>query len=118
MTITKPDMKDAIMITLEKPVLAALLVNATHEVDMGEGRKATIYYETDRLAHMRRPDGVVISGDWLLLDDGYAIEWRGGPAATWSLNAAPGRIGYVDAEGNDRGTVTSIAFGNSANLPG
>jgi hypothetical protein len=111
-------MKGTIMITLEKPVLAALLVNATHEIDMGQGRQATIYYETDRLAHMRRPDGVVMTGDWSLLDDGYAIEWRGGPAATWTLKATPGRIGYVDAEGNDRGAVKSIAFGNSANLPG
>lgn len=111
-------MKGTIMITLEKPILAALLVNATHEIDMGEGRQATIYYETDRLAHMRRPDGVIMTGDWSLLDDGYAIEWRGGPAATWKLSAGPGRIGYVDAEGNDRGAVKSIAFGNNANLPG
>ena len=103
---------------LEKPVLAALLVNATHEVDMGDGRRATIYYETEHLAHMRRPDGVVMTGDWSLLDDGYAIEWRGGPAATWKLSARPGRIGYVDAEGNDRGAVTAIGFGNTANLPG
>lgn len=106
------------MITLEKPVLAALLVNATHEIDMGDGRRATIDYETEHLAHMRRPDGVVMTGDWSLLDDGYAIEWRGGPAAHWKLNAGPGRIGYVDSEGNDRGAITSIGFGNTANLPG
>jgi hypothetical protein len=106
------------MIILEKPVLNALLVNATHEIDMGEGRQATIYYETERLAHMRRPDGVVMTGDLSLLDDGYAIEWRGGPAATWTLKAGPGRIGYVDAKGDLRGTVKSIVFGNTANLPG
>lgn len=106
------------MITLEKPVLEALLVNATHEIDMGDGRRATIYYQTEQLAHMRRPDGVVMTGDWSLLDDGYAITWRGGPAATWKLRAGPGRIGYVDAEGNDRGAVTSIGFGNTADLPG
>jgi hypothetical protein len=106
------------MVTLEKPVLAALLVNATHEIDMGDGRQATIYYETERLAHMRRPDGVVMTGDWSLLDDGYAIEWRGGPSATWTLKADTGRIGYVDANGDLRGAVKSIAFGNTANLPG
>ena len=106
------------MIILEKPVLAALLVNATHEIDMGDGRYATIYYETEHLAHMRRPDGVVMTGDWLLLDDGYAIEWRGGPSATWTLKADTGRIGYIDANGDLRGAVKSIAFGNTANLPG
>ncbi|MCB1445331.1 MAG: hypothetical protein KDJ87_05885 [Rhizobiaceae bacterium] len=106
------------MITFEKSVLSSLLVNATHDIDMGENGRATIYYETDRLAHMRRPDGVVMSGDWSLLDDGYAIAWRGGPVARWRLKAAPGRISYVDAEGRERGAVRSISFGNTACLPG
>lgn len=110
-------MKGTVMITLESPVLAALLVNATHEIDMGDGRQATIYYETETLAHMRRPDGVVMTGDWSILDDGYAIAWRGGPSATWALRAETGRIAYVDAAGNDRGTVRSIAYGNTAALP-
>jgi hypothetical protein len=106
------------MITLEKPVLAALLVNATHDIDMGEGQTATIYYETETLAHMRRPDGGVMTGDWALEADGYAIRWRNGPAARWTLTAEPGRIGYVDAEGNDRGAIRAITYGNPASLPG
>ena len=105
------------MFILEKPVLAALLVNATHEIDMGEGRQATIYYETEMLAHMRLPGGVTMTGDWSLLDEGYSVAWRDGPSASWTLKAGPGRIGYFDIDGNDRGTVRSISFGNTAGLP-
>lgn len=105
------------MLTLEKPMLETLLVQTTHEIDMGEGRLATIYYETETLAHMRRPDGVVMTGDWTLRDDGYDISWRGGPDARWTLKAEPGRIAYVDSAGQDRGVIRSIAFGNSAALP-
>jgi hypothetical protein len=104
------------MLTLEKPVLAALLVHATHEIDVGEGRQATIYYETESRAYMRRPDGIVMTGDWRLLDDGYAIEWHDGPSATWTLKAATGRISYFDADGADRGTVQTIAFGPNASF--
>lgn len=99
------------MLTLQRPVLSALLVGATHEIDMGEGRQATIYYETENRAHMRRPDGAVMTGDWSLLDDGYAIEWRNGPSATWTLKAGPGHIGYFDKQGQERGSVRSITFG-------
>ncbi len=103
--------------TLERPVLAALLINATHEIDMDNGRRATIYYETETLAHMRRPDGVVMTGDWSLCDDGYVIAWRDGPTASWTIKADPGRITYFDADGNDRGSVRSIVYGNAAVLP-
>lgn len=102
------------MMTLEKPVLAAILIRTTHEVDLGEGRQATIYYETEDRAHMRLPDGVTMTGDWHLLDDGYAIEWQNGPSGRWTLKAMPGRISYFDTEGKDRGTVRAITFGPNA----
>ena len=102
------------MMTLERPMLAAILVHTTHEIDMGEGRQATIYYESENRAHMRRPDGVVMTGSWRLLDDGYAIDWQNGPSATWMLKAAPGRISYFDMEGKDRGAVRAITFGPNA----
>lgn len=105
------------MITLEKPVLSAILVNTTHEIDMGEGRIAAIYYETDSRAYMKRPDGVIMTGQWKLLDDGYAIDWKDGPSARWTLRAAPGRIGYFDQAGDDRGTVASISFGSAGKVP-
>lgn len=102
------------MHTLEKPTLAALLINATHEIDMGEGRHASIYYETESRARMRLPGGLIMSGEWRLLEDGYAVDWQNGPSATWKLAAGPGCIAYIDAEGKERGTVKAITYGANA----
>jgi hypothetical protein len=104
------------MPTFKKPELAALLVRTTHHVDTGDGKRATIYYESEHRAHMRRPDGVVMTGDWSLLDDGYRVDWQGGPSGTWALRAEPGRISYIDAEGQERGTVQAIEFGHNASF--
>ena len=103
------------MAFLEKAVLAALMTNATHYVDIG-GKAAIIYYENETTAHMRLPDGTRYSGKWTLAADGYHVAWHNGPEADWKLSHAPGRIGYVDATGKDHGPVTRIVYGDPENL--
>lgn len=105
------------MITLEKPILSALLINATHDIDMGEGRIARMAFRAADKAYMRRPDGTVTTGTWQMLDDGYAVKWISGPSARWRLSIQPGRIAYVDPEGVERGVVTAISFGKTDASP-
>ena len=102
---------------LTKPVLAALMINATHYVDIGAPTDAVIYYESNTLAHMVLPDGTALSGTWALTEEGYHVAWTDGPEGSWRLSHRPGRIGYVDATGKDFGPVTRIAYGNPEELP-
>ena len=104
------------MAFLENAVLAALMVNATHYVDIGGNTAAVIYYENATTAHMRLPDGKTFSGQWKLADDGYHVAWTNGPQGDWKLSYSPGRIGYVDATGKDHGPVTRIVYGDPEQL--
>lgn len=102
---------------LSKSVLAAMMINATHYVDIGAETDAVIYYETESVAHMVLPDGTALSGAWKLTNQGYHVAWTGGPEGDWRLSHAPGRIGYVDGTGKDFGPVTRIVYGNPEALP-
>lgn len=97
--------------------LAVLMVGATHYIDIGAPQDATIYYESNTVAHMVLPDGTAFSGDWQMTETGYHVAWREGPSGEWKLNYAPGRIGYVNGEGEELGTISRIQFGNPENLP-
>ena len=97
--------------------LAVLLTGATHYVDIGAPKDALIYYQSPTQAHMVLPDGTAFSGEWQLTDDGYHVAWHDGPAGNWRLNYQPGRIGYVNGEGEELGTISSVVFGNPENVP-
>lgn len=103
---------------LSQATLAVIMVGATHYVDIGAPKDAVIYYESATEAHMVLPDGVSFSGAWRFTDQGYHVDWRDGPSGDWTLSYAPGRIGYVNGEGEELGTITRIVFGNAENLPG
>ncbi|MCG6857042.1 MAG: hypothetical protein LJE67_03155 [Salaquimonas sp.] len=105
------------MAKLDEPALAAIMVGATHVLDL-DGKEAVIYYQDADKAHMLLPDGTALSGKWRLEKGGYSVDWTNGPNASWSLdNYASGRIGYVDATGTRRADLTRIEFGNPENLP-
>jgi hypothetical protein len=105
------------MAVLEKAVLAAIMMNTTHYVDIGAPKDAVIYYENATTMHMVLPDGTAMSGSWNLTDDGYFVKWTGGPEGDWKLNYAPGRISYIDKLGKDLGPITKIIYGNPEKLP-
>jgi hypothetical protein len=105
------------MAVLEKAVLAAIMLNTTHYVDIGAEKDAVIYYESPTTMHMQLPDGTAFSGTWTLLEDGYFVKWENGPEGDWKLSHSPGRIGYVDKLGKDLGPITSIVYGNPEKLP-
>ena len=95
---------------LQQPILSILLGNAIHDIDMGDGRKASMAFRDHGKAAMRRADGTVLNGAWQVEEEGYSVDWDGGPSARWRLSATPGRIAYVDAGGVERGLVTGISF--------
>lgn len=104
------------MIITDKTTLTALLVGNTHYVEMAPGKEAPIYYRTADEAFMALPDGTRRTGRWRLTDTGYHVDWIGGPSAAWQIDVEPGRIGYVDAGGVDRGHVARIVPGDAAAL--
>lgn len=102
---------------LTQTTLAVIMVGTTHYVDIGAPKEAVIYYESANSAHMILPDGAAFSGDWRLTDQGYHVAWVDGPSGDWRLNYAPGRIGYVNGDGEELGAITRIQFGNPESLP-
>ncbi|MGD1886705.1 MAG: hypothetical protein ACFB01_06205 [Cohaesibacteraceae bacterium] len=102
---------------LSASVMGVLMVGATHYVDIGAPREAVIFYQDEQLAHMVLPDGAAWSGVWRLTDTGYHVAWQDGPSGDWRLNYAPGRIGYVNGDGEELGTISRIVFGNAESLP-
>ncbi len=102
---------------LTPSTLAVLMIGATHYVDIGAPQDAVIFYENETVAHMVLPDGASFTGNWRLTEDGYAVAWRDGPSGTWKLSYSPGRIGYVNGEGQDFGPISRIVFGNPEVLP-
>ncbi|MFK7791829.1 MAG: hypothetical protein AB8B88_04070 [Devosiaceae bacterium] len=102
---------------LTPTTLTVLMIGSTHYIDIGAPKDAVIYYESATQAHMVLPDGVAFSGIWHTTEDGYHVAWTDGPSGNWRLNYSPGRIGYVNAEGTELGTITRIVFGNAENLP-
>jgi hypothetical protein len=105
------------MILTDAKTLDLLLSGWTHFMPMGSG-EAIIYYRTDGGAHMSLPDGTVRAGHWQVTATGYHVDWRDGPSADWQLDAAPGRIAYVDAGGVERAIVSRIEAGDTARLAG
>jgi hypothetical protein len=103
------------MTILSKETLAIIMAGTTHVIDMG-GKSAFIHYETGDRAHMLLPDGTRFHGQWSLFDDGYKVEWQGGPTGTWKLDHTPGAIDYLDAKGAARGRISRIDFGDTASL--
>lgn len=103
------------MTILNKDALAIIMIGTTHVIDMG-GKNAFIHYETADRAHMLLPDGTRHHGHWTLLEDGYKVEWKDGPAGSWRLDYTPGAIDYVDATGATRGRISSIDFGDPQHL--
>ncbi|MEO1494054.1 MAG: hypothetical protein AAFV19_18020 [Pseudomonadota bacterium] len=101
---------------LVKDLLLVMMLGNTHYVDVGKPDPAIIFYETETRAHMQFPDGKAFRGAWNLTDGGYYVDWTGGPKAEWRLARAPGRLFYVDAEGNDRGSITKIVPGDPAGI--
>jgi hypothetical protein len=103
------------MATLNRDTLSIVMLGTTHVIDMG-GKQAFIYYENEVEAHMQLPDGTRRHGRWRLTEDGYSVEWRNGPTASWQLNRRQGGIDYLDSTGVARGSVARIDFGDSAQL--
>lgn len=103
------------MAILNKDALFLIMLGTTHVIDMG-GKQAFMYYENATDAHMLLPDGTRYHGIWRLGEDGYSVEWRGGPSASWQLDHTPGVISYVDPTGAPRGRIARIEFGDSAQL--
>ena len=103
------------MTILNRDTLAIIMVGTTHVIDMG-GKNAFIHYETEDRAHKLLPDGTRFHGLWTLLDDGYKVEWKDGPAGAWKLDHTPGAIDYVDATGASRGRISRIDFGDPQRL--
>ncbi|WP_163266425.1 hypothetical protein [Chelativorans alearense] len=105
------------MPVLENTALALLLVGTTHVLSVG-GKEAVIYYEDEDTAHMLLPDGTAYTGSWRMEAKSYAVDWHDGPSARWMLDRyAPGRIAYVEADGERRAELKRIVFGNSESLP-
>lgn len=104
------------MIITNRETLAVLLVGSTHYLEMAPGKEAAIYYRSASEALMGLPDGTRRSGTWRLTDTGYHVDWTGGPSASWQIDAEPGRIGYLDAGGVERGRVARIVPGDAAAL--
>jgi len=104
------------MIITDKTTLTALLVGSTHYIEMAPGQEAAIYYRTADAAFMALPDGTRRTGQWRLTDTGYHVDWIDGPSAGWQIDVEPGRIGYRDAGGVERGLVSRIVPGDAAAL--
>lgn len=103
------------MTILHKDALSLIMLGTTHVIDMG-GKQAFIYYENASDAHMLLPDGTRYHGSWRLGDDGYSVDWRDGPTASWQLDHGAGTIDYLDSTGTARGRLARIDFGDSAQL--
>ncbi|WP_055046842.1 hypothetical protein [Devosia sp. A16] len=104
------------MIITDRNTLSVLLIGSTHYIEMAPGQEAAIYYRTADEAHMALPDGTRRVGRWRITETGYQVDWTDGPSAGWQLDAEPGRIGYVDAGGVERGRVSRIVPGDAAAL--
>jgi hypothetical protein len=104
------------MAILEQAVLAVLLVGSTHYIDIGQGKDAAIYYESDSKVHMALPAGPVMHGQWSLQPDGWYVKWTGGPEGRWQIQHEPGAFIYLDGKGARAGTVTSVVPGDAAKL--
>jgi hypothetical protein len=60
---------------LDQAMLSVLMVGSTHYVDLDRGADAVIYYETDKLAHMRLPGSeTVLHGDLSMRPDGWFVK--------------------------------------------
>jgi hypothetical protein len=104
------------MIVTDKTALGLLLTGATHYLQLDPQTEAAIYYETASRAHMSIAGGVRRTGTWRLTDTGYHVDWENGPSAGWQIDVEPGRIGYRDMEGVERGHVSRIVPGDAAGL--
>lgn len=100
---------------LDQAMLSVLMVGSTHYVDLDRGADAVIYYESDKLAHMRLPGSeTVLHGDLALRSDGWFVKWRGGPEGNWHIgHAGPGRLEYLDGSKERRGVITHIVPGDA-----
>ncbi|MBI4045591.1 MAG: hypothetical protein HY371_02125 [Devosia nanyangense] len=101
------------MIVHDNSILEALLRGATHYLDLGNGAEAAVYYGIDGGAAMLAPNGTRRSGRWVMSPTGYHVDWEGGPSADWQIDIEPGRIGYRDGDGVEKGRVTKIVPGNA-----
>ena len=103
---------------LDQAMLSVLMVGATHYVDLNRGADAVIYYESDKLAHMRLPGSETVShGDMAMRPDGWFVKWRGGPEGNWHIqHTAPGRLEYLDGNKERRGVVTRIVPGDAERI--
>jgi len=107
------------MTPLDRTTLGVLLTGTTHYVDIGQDSDAVMYYETPEKAHMRLPNGGILHGAWSLSDDGYHVDWTGGPSADWHIaQPGPGRFAYLDGERQQRGIVTRIVPGDVEGIAG
>lgn len=103
------------MIITDRRTLDVLLTGTTHYIATGPATEAAIYYGTER-AHMLAPSGKRMTGVWRLNATGYEVDWQDGPSASWQIDVEPGRIGYRDMDGVERGTVNRIVPGDAAGM--
>jgi len=104
------------MTTLVGEALAVILIGSTHYVDVGKNDDAIIYYPSDTVAHMTLPDGPTWKGAMEIREDGYYVDWEGGPEGYWQISYQPGKFVYISPEGKPAGTVTRIVPGNPENF--
>jgi len=104
------------MIITDPRTLDVLLTGSTHFLAIAPGKEGVMYFRTAEAAHMLLPDGTRLAGRWQITASGYHVDWEGGRSASWQIDAEPGRIAYLDAEGVERGRVTRIVPGDAAGL--
>ena len=97
---------------LENLVLSVIMIGNTHYIDIGMSDDAVIYYPTDTAAHMTLPGKPALHGVLTLHQDGYHVEWAGGPAGDWKIRHEDGVFTYVGPDGKDAGHITKIVPGN------
>ena len=101
------------MIVHDNSILEVLLRGSTHYLDLGNGAEAAVHYGAGGDALMLAPNGTRRVGRWTVTPTGYHVDWEGGVSADWQIDVEPGRIGYRDGEGVEKGVVTRIVPGNA-----
>jgi hypothetical protein len=103
---------------LDQSILSVMMIGSTHYIDLNRGADAVIYYESDRIAHMRLPGSEnVLHGEWSARPDGWFVKWHGGPEGNWHIrHSTPARFEYLDGNKEPRGVVTRIVPGDAERI--
>lgn len=81
--------------TMDKQTINSILVGKTHSIARGkEGDVAYLYFKSEKACFMKRGDEIPLQGSWQLSEQGFNVQWQGGPSKEWMLELSDGNLTF------------------------